>query len=282
MREKRVDARVANVAGRQHGVVTTDQLRRCGLDKSAIWRRVAAGRLHPVHRGVYAVGHAALSERGLWKAAALACGDGCALSHRSAGELWGMLAHRDGPIHVTVAVAGGRGARAGLRVHRRPAIGPSEITMRHGIPVTRPGRTLLDLRATVDQDILRRAARQAGILNLPLGEFVWDRVTSPLEDLFVRLCRRARLPDPEINVRIGRDLVDFVWSPQRLVVETDGYRYHHGPVAFEDDRARDNRLTALGYEVLRFTHAMLTNEPRESIVLVRERLRARDRRVVLG
>ena len=154
--------------------------------------------------------------------------------------------------------------------------------MRDGIPVTRPGRTLLDLRTMADQDTLRRAARQAEVLGLPLGEFVWDRVTSPLEDLFLRLCRRARLPEPQVNVRIGRDLVDFVWSPQRLAVETDGYRYHHGPVAFEDDRARDNRLTALGYEVLRFTHAMLTNEPRESIALVRERLRARDRRVVLG
>ena len=142
--------------------------------------------------------------------------------------------------------------------------------MRDGIPVTRPGRTLLDLRTMADQDTLRRAARQAEVLSLPLGEFVWDRVTSPLEDLFLRLCRRARLPEPQVNVRIGRDLVDFVWSPQRLVVETDGYRYHHGPVAFEDDRARDNRLTALGYEVLRFTHAMLTNEPRESIALVRD------------
>ena len=89
MREKLVEAdlAIARIAARQHGVVTTAQLERAGADKSAITRRVSRGRLHRVHRGVFAVGHPGLSRKGMWKAATLACGERCALSHRSAAEL---------------------------------------------------------------------------------------------------------------------------------------------------------------------------------------------------
>src|SRR5207247_11204601 len=100
MRDKRVegpDAAIARIAARQHGVVTVGQLRAAGLDRNAVGRRLAAGRLHRVYRGVYAVGHAGLSDEGRWTAAVLACGEGAVLSHRSAAELLRLLEPADGP-----------------------------------------------------------------------------------------------------------------------------------------------------------------------------------------
>ena len=83
--------RIAAIAGRQHGIVTTAQLREAGLDEVAMHRAVRAGRLHRLHRGVYAVGHRSLSWRGRWLAAVLAAGDGAVLSHTSAAALWEFL-----------------------------------------------------------------------------------------------------------------------------------------------------------------------------------------------
>src|ERR1700742_1610341 len=96
------DERVANLARRQHGVVSIDQLRALGVGEGAVRRRVAAGRLHRLHRGVYAVGHRSLTWRGLWLAAVLAAGDGAVLSHSSAASLWKFLSPTQGPIHLTL------------------------------------------------------------------------------------------------------------------------------------------------------------------------------------
>jgi Protein of unknown function (DUF559) len=187
-----------------------------------------------------------------------------------------MLPYEGGAIHVTVPTSGGRRARSGLRIHRRPGLDRTEVTIRDGIPVTDPERTAIDLRVTSRPEDVRRAVRQAEFLRLPLGgDLAWERTASELEARFLRLCDRAGLPLPEVNVRVDRFTVDFLWRPQRLIVETDGYRSHRGRIAFEEDRARDNRLASLGYEVLRFTHAMLTAESRECIALVAQRLAAR-------
>ncbi|MQA74824.1 MAG: DUF559 domain-containing protein [Solirubrobacterales bacterium] len=255
-------------------MITTRQLVAAGLDKSAIARRVASGRLHRIHRGVYAVGHGGLSRKSRWKAATLACGDGAALSHRSAAELWGMLDGASGPVHVTVPVAGGRARRAGVRIHRCASPSPGSTTRRDGIDVARPERTLVDLRGLVSPGALRRAVRQAEILGLPIRSFllVADRTASELERLFLALCRRRRLPMPDVNAWLGPDRVDFLWPRHQVIVETDSYRYHRGSIAFEDDHAKDNRLMALGYDVLRFTYWRVVNEPTAVVALLRDRL----------
>jgi very-short-patch-repair endonuclease len=149
-----------------------------------------------------------------------------------------------------------------LVVHRRPALAPQNITRRHGIPVTKPAQTIVDLRGAVSTWELRRAIRQAEISGFPLGSGIaTDRTRSDLEDDFLRLCRRHRVPVPEVNVRIGPYLVDFLWREARLVVETDGYRYHRGRQAFQDDRARDLDLRRRGFEVLRLSEAQIDDEP---------------------
>jgi very-short-patch-repair endonuclease len=269
---RRPDREAARVAGEQHGIVTSAQLNTAGLDKSAIARRVAAGRLHRLHRGVYAVGHTALGNEGRWMAAVLACGPGAVLSHRSAAELWGMLTPGGGQIHVTVPVGGGRARRAGVRIHRRPSPARGEGTLRDRIPVTTPARTIADLRRGEPPSEVRKAVRQADFIGLPLGDVVRDRTRSELERRFLALCRRHHLPVPEVNARVGRWTVDFLWPEATLVVETDGYAAHRGRQAFEDDRARDNELVARGYEVLRFTYARVSDEAGAVAELVRARL----------
>lgn len=256
------ERRVAEIAARQHGVISQVQLLDAGFSTSAITRWVKKGLLHRVHRGVYAVGHPGISQYGRWMAAALTCGEGAAVSHRSAAELWGLLNPAGRPIDISVLGDGGRARRPGLRIHRRTAFGREVITGRHGIPVTKPVQTIADLRGSVLPWELRRATRQAEILGLPLGrDASTDRTRSDLERDFLRLCRRFRLPAPEVNVRIGPHLVDFLWPDRRLVVETDGYRYHRGRQAFEDDRARDLDLRARGFEVLRLSETQIDDEP---------------------
>jgi very-short-patch-repair endonuclease len=262
MDDKRAPDRiVADIARRQHGAVSTAQLRKAGLSRDAVLKRRRAGRLHPLHRGVYAVGHIAPSPERGWMAAVLALGDGAVLSHRSAAELWGLLPPGDSVAEVSLSNRNGRRRRPGVRIHRPVSLENAETTRRRGIPVTAPARTLADLRSAVSAQELRRAVRQADILGLPIGlEIVSDRTRSELERRFLWLCRRHRLPAPAVNMRIAGLVVDFCWVEQRLIVETDGYRYHRGRAAFEDDRARDLRLRGLGYEVLRLSHRQVVKD----------------------
>lgn len=194
---------------------------------------------------------------------------GAALSHRSAAELWKLLPFRQGAIDVSVRGDGGKKKRRLIRVHRSLTLIPTQVTLCGGIPVTTPIRTLADLRRVSSGDSrpisaweLRRAARQASVLGLPIGaEDRHDRTRSDLESDFLALCGRHRLPPPEVNVRVGPHLVDFLWRGQMVVVETDGYRYHRGRETFRDDRSRDLDLRARGFEVIRLAEKQVNDEP---------------------
>jgi very-short-patch-repair endonuclease len=289
----RPDLRIAEVAEKQHGVVSIDQLRRFGLSEKAITRRVAGGMLHRVHRGVYAVGHFALSPEGRWLAAVLALGGeprgggpvlehwGAAVSHRSALSLWNLLPVNQALSDVIVVGYGGRARRAGIRIHRSLSLAPDDVTLHRGIPVTTPSRTIADLReaisarrrGAISNRELRKAIRQANVLGLRVSaKDAKDRTRSDLEGDFVRLCRRHRLPPPEVNVRIGPYLVDFLWKERRLVVETDSYLYHRGEVAFQEDRARELGLMRRGFEVLRLSELQLGEEPAQVAEVLATRL----------
>jgi very-short-patch-repair endonuclease len=206
-------------------------------------------------------------------AAVLACGPDAVLSHTSAAALWQLLPQR-GFVHVTVS-SNGR-SRHGIRVHRSTTLFPSGVTRRDGIPVTTPSRTLADLRRLLPQPQFAAALRQAEYLGLPLDNGLEpDHTRSELESRFLALCRRHRLPQPEVNVPLGPFTVDFLWPETRLVVELDGYRAHAGRTAFEADRARDVELKALGYDVLRLTWRQVTTEPGDVARTVRGLPRAR-------
>jgi very-short-patch-repair endonuclease len=256
-----VDQRIGAIAARQHGIVTAAQLYGVGLARSSVSGRVRAGRLHRVHRGVYAVGHAGLSREREFIAAVLACGDGAVLSHVSAGFLWELLRPEDGPVHVSIPTLNGRRRRSGIRIHRT-SFAPGDLTRRSEIPVTTPSRTIRDLQASdLEPHLVRHAIREAQHAKYRLDPRIkGDRSRSELERDFLALCRRHRLPPPEVDVRIGRHTVDFLWCSSALVVETDSYRHHQGSISFEDDHARDLALRRRGFAVLRYTGRQLEAE----------------------
>lgn len=269
---------VAELATRQHGVVSVAQLRRIGLDSSAVARRAAAGRLHSIHRGVYAVGHRSITRRGQYLAAVLACGPEAALSHRSAADLWGL--RRDSTC-IEVTAPRRRAGLPGIVVHRSRLADPADFDSIDGIRVTSVARTLLDLAVVVTarelaravdraerlelfdlisvEDLLNRASRRAGRRSLRNAIEGWQPsyTRSELEDRFQELVRRAKLPPPQINVLLRGERaaheVDCFWPSRRLVVQLDGFAYHRTRRDRERDSTTDADLELAGFRVLRLT-----------------------------
>jgi very-short-patch-repair endonuclease len=174
-----------------------------------------------------------------------------------------LLPATAGPIDVSLTARGGRRHRQGIVIHRPPGLRSTELTLCQGIPVTRAARTLQDLRR-VEPKFLQRATRRALDLGLISEDDLprdTDLTRSELERLFLALCRRRNLPSPEVNARIGRWEVDFLWRNQAVIVETDGYRHHGDRLAFERDRIRGAELQALGFMVLRFSYSQVTGSP---------------------
>lgn len=195
-------------------------------------------------------------------AAVFAAGSGAVLSHHSGAALWEFLKPVEGPINLTVPGNIGNRRRPGLVIHRSRTLGRRVATRRHGIPVTTPARTIADLNGTVEPYLLRRAIRQAELKGCRLGAGVTvHRTRSDLELDFLGFCARHDIPRPEVNARVGRRLVDFLWREARVVVETDSWEYHRGSVAFEDDHERELALRRAGFEVRRFTGDQLERRP---------------------
>jgi predicted transcriptional regulator of viral defense system len=138
------DVAIARLAERQHGVVSLSQLNALGLGKAAVAKRAANGRLHRVHRGVYAVGHGRLTLPGRWMAAVLACGQKAVLSHRSAAGLWSLRPDNRANTDVSLPSRSAR-SRPGIDVHRSVTLTPADRTVKDGIPCTTLARTLLDV-----------------------------------------------------------------------------------------------------------------------------------------
>lgn len=270
----------------QHGVVTFKQLREAGLGVGAINLRVRNHRLHRLHRGVFAVGHARISREGRWSAAVLALGEGALLSHVSAAALWGFRHSDSAFAHVTVPTAAGRERRRGIVVHRSVTLRPADVAEHDAIALTSVSRTLLDLAGMLAPGPLERAVERslalrlfdlraveavleanprrpgAGTLSRVLGSVHNEPFLkrSELEILMLDLCDAHGIERPEVNVIVEHAEVDFFWRAHRLIVETDGREFHLTPQAFERDRERDARLTMLGYRVVRFTHRRLVSD----------------------
>jgi len=231
-------------------------------------------------------------------AAALACGSEAVLSHQSAAELWGLTNGRRDRIDVTAPGRRGR-IPSGIDAHRHGSLVGEDRAVANGIPCTSVARTLLDFAGTAQIWQLRRAVEEAEVkrlldheavrrlikrsrgrrgvarLRMVLDELHPDtkRTRSPLERRFLRICSRALLPRPEVNVLLDLDGLrieaDFLWRDARLIVETDGREVHDTAVAFEADRRRDQRLTLAGWRVIRCTWSQVTNEPADLVSTLR-------------
>ena len=268
--------KVAQLAARQHGVLSVTELRACGLSPDAIWVRANNGRLHPLHRSVYAVGHANPTLDGCYLAAVKACGEGAVLGLWSAAVLHNVIRWED--RHPDVLMLGKRAPRhPGINGHRTSYLPARHVTSVRGIPVTTAERTLLDLAAVLPERRLRRAVRQAQYLKLTtvtslvavlhgpgptrgrhkLARFLATGAAptqSELEDVVLDIILRGGFAHPLVNAPLsiaGRRIVpDFRWPEQRLVVEADG-PHHDDPFERAADLERQRMLEAHGDRVVR-------------------------------
>jgi very-short-patch-repair endonuclease len=288
---KPLDWLIAELALAQHGVVALWQLIAEGVSAGAVHRRVAVGRLHRIHDGVYAVGYPQLTRTGHFMAAVLACGRRSALSHRSAATHRELVHSSRELIDVISPRRPGR-RRAGIDAHTSSTLLVRDVEVVDGIPCTTVARTLLDLAAVVPrrvverafdeaafreildatavEDVLARAGhhRGAGVLRAVLDHHSpgTTRTRNDLEEAFLAICRNAGLPQPEVNAWIPIEPsgyeADFLWRAQRFIAETDGGAAHATRHGFEHDRRRDQRLMLAGYRVVRFTYSQVFDEPR--------------------
>jgi hypothetical protein len=196
-------------------------------------------------------------------------------------------------VDVTVPVEAGRKIN-GIRCRRCRYPEPEEVERRHGIALTTPARTLVDLAGILDLAVLRKVVGRAAIrrkldlqtidiaiynakgrrglkmLELALVPYrtkdgkVPD-VRSDFETLVLPQLLDMELPRPNTNAPIHIDgerfLVDFLWEKEWVIVETDGRETHETATAFQDDRRRDQFLAAAGYRVLRVTWNRSTVTP---------------------
>ena len=293
----RRDWTVGGMADGQHGVVARWQLIAAGLTGREVDRSIAAGRLRPLFRGVYAVGHAVVSPDGWRQAALLACGEGSVLGHRTACGKWGFRQADLFPL--SVIVGGDRGRKHDRIDARRTKLDRADWMVFDGLRITTPARTIVDMAGELKGKEMRRLVERAQDLkrfepkrveqtlernprrpgSKPLLTLIallqpdQDGAKSYLERLFLRLLRRARLPLPEVNATIENRERDFVWRDSRLVIEVDGYAFHSSKQAISRDKARDRELTAALWRPARFTYEDVAFEPEATTDELRNLLR---------
>jgi predicted transcriptional regulator of viral defense system len=290
-----LDAAIASIAGKQHGVLSLAQLVVLGLSERTVQDRCARGRLHRIHRGVYSlVPRELLTRRGHWMAAVLMCGAGAVVSHRTAAVLHGLLDYNGANTDVAIPSRYSR-RRGSVAVHGSTNLTPADLTVKDNIPCTTTARTLLDLADVVERRRLERAFDQTEMM----GEFdlraVEDQLRrnptraaarkvkalldehyigstpteNELEEAFLALCRRIDVPPPELQQWImlpdGGDPIraDFLWRNERVVVETDGARVHGTAQARQRDPRRDQRLTVYGWRPIRAPWRQVFYRPAE-------------------
>jgi hypothetical protein len=290
------NAAIAKLAARQHGNVTYDQLRGLDLSKNSIANRAKAGRLYRVHIGVYAVGRPPRTALEKASAAVLACGEGAALSHRSALALWGLTPNWPSRLEVTVPCDR---RPKGIKVHRA-RLAEGEIRSHQGIKVTSLARTLLDCAPRLTDKALTRAvndARRKHGLRLTQLADVADRhrnhpgsprirafptvrggpTRSEWEDAFPAFCRRFGLPEPVMNTYVEGFEVDAVFVEEKLIVELDSWEFHSDRASFERDRDRDATTLAAGYGTVRITWERIHERPEAEAERLHQILRRRRR-----
>jgi hypothetical protein len=265
---------------RQGGVVSRQQLRNMGLSDTMIARWLENGRLHRLHRQVFAVGHTAISIEGRLWAALLYAGNEAVLSHTTAAWTWSLIDTEPRRIHLTVP--GRRSSLPGVRVHHSRRIDRAEC---RGFPVTSVARTLVDIAAMLPFRQLRRALAEAEYrkllapaeilavagsgrrgsraLRVAMAKHMPELVKtlSTLEERFLELCESAGLPMPEANRKAGLMRVDAVWRDARLAVEVDGGDAHAGLGQLKRDRDRELALRAQGFQVVRYSWEQVSRRP---------------------
>ncbi len=282
-------------------MVSACQLAALGFPPQTLARWVKDGKIHRLHRGVYEVGHAALSWEGRLVAAVLA-NEPAVASHITAAWIWGLLRTRPGTFHLTAPTRRHRKKKIVVHFAR---LDSDDVTTADGIPVTSPARTVLDLAPDESVRDLGRILQRAdehelldrrrfevtlvragghpgrGKFGAALRAYKPEQAVlrSDLEKRFRGLVLAAGLPRPQTNVVVEGYELDAYWEAESFAVELDVYATHGSPRSFEEDRKREDDLLLAGIELIRVTDLRLEREPRETIARVAAHL-ARRRRTI--
>jgi very-short-patch-repair endonuclease len=279
------------MAVRQHGLINRRQLLAAGFSEKAILWKLQTGILERIFPGVYLIAGTPLTDNGRLMSVYLWAGEGAALSHTSAAWLWGMHGFSPTPIHLSLARKS-TAPREDICLHHVESIRSMDICWVDGIAVTSPARTLMDLAAIGHRQTERALDKclRDGLTSLDQMWLAIDRSEavgrrgvrllrnlleqrtpdlaasdSDMEDLFLRIVRWGRLPQPYLQFPIELPSLlihaDFAYPGIKLAIECDSYAWHMDREAFERDRVRDAELQSLGWKILRFTWAQLRYNP---------------------
>ena len=294
---------IGAIAARQRALITRPQLTALGVTRAAIDHAIVRGRLHRRHHAVYSlVPFAALPPLANELSAVLACGDTALLSHHSAAATWGFRPSFNGLVHVTAIGSDAGRERPGIRAHRVTALDPRDIRRYQNIPITSPARALLEiapdltdrqLERAVDEALIKRLITHAAIAAV-VNAYPRYRGVARLraladpgrpttetrsdgEEALLALIRRANLPLPELNAKVGNYTADFLWRHEKVIVELDGYDYHRGRAAFERDHQRDAEHQRMDHLVIRITGRQLAHQHEAILVRIATALAERRR-----
>ena len=297
-------AELRRVAGAQQGVITSEQLLAIGPQPGSSGRRfgtrlVSEGWLYPLLGGAYAVG-ASPSDWQMAVAAVLLSGPESVLSHRSAARCHRIsdLLQQTTP-EVTLPRYSHRRV-SGVIVHRVGALDHADISLHHGIRVTSPERTLVDLANDLDIGLVERIFDEGAVARLWSAQSVTAAVernarrrgTIALRRILA--CRADLAPGEstlesraikvlapygpfEVQYQLSVDdrlvIIDIAWPKLRVAVECDGWTVRsRSRGKFDADRRRDNILASHGWSVVHLTTAMSDDEMRK--VVFRQLFRA--------
>jgi Protein of unknown function (DUF559)/Transcriptional regulator, AbiEi antitoxin len=299
-----VDRRIAEEAGRQHGVFTLAQVQHAGGTRSGIRHRLSSGQWVRVAPGVFRLPGVAFSWQARLFAAVAGADSGRVASHRAAGQLYGIPGFTKNWVELTVP----RGTRAParpIRFHWSRVLPPHHVKRPSGIPATSIARTLADLAGALHPKQTERALDNCLAADLVTVAAMWrvhhdlapsgraglglirelleargDGYVAPASELERRLLDlviAAGLPVPEREIDLGDSdgwigRVEFVYQEAKLLIEVDGRLHHTALLDRKHDRDRDNALMASGWRVLRIDYDMLVHRPDEVVGLIRRAL----------
>lgn len=294
-----LDHLMRELAIRQHGVVSREQLRRQGVHRHEVARRLASGAWALATARVLRLTGMPETDQQQAMAAVLDAGEGAVLSHRSAAALWELPGFGLEELEVSRPRAGPNRATTLAKLHHPRLLPPRHCTVRHRLPVTTLVRTVFDLAGSeyparaenalhsalraglgwhTVEDHLRRVAQKGRPGIELMRELVEQHGGKPvlgsgLEARFLRILRSAGLPEPRRQVDLGGQSwagrVDFLYDDVRLVIEVNG-DWHHSRVGdVRRDQERAARLAAAGYRVLPLHEQLVRKDPDEVARLVR-------------
>lgn len=309
MKKERREAKSERLAAAQFGVISRSQALSMGMSERMIDHRVRTGAWERILTRVYRVGHTQESWRQLLMAALLSAPEGSAVSHRAAAVLLGLEGVDEAPAELTVPMHR-TPSGSNIVIHRTDTLIAADLEERDGFLLTNATRTLIDLGAVVEPEVVEAALEDAlrkGLTSLP--RLRWRLRTlgrrgrrgagvlrgileargnaapteSALETKVARLLARAKLPVPIRQFEVcnnGRLIarVDFAYPDQKVAIECDGYRFHSGRGPWDRDRQRRNTLGALGWLILHVTWEDVRTRPHEVIEEIRATLKARSER----